>query len=819
MTHTIGRFHLLKRLGGGGFGEVFLAEDPGIGRKVAIKLFRPKDENLVAFATSSDEEGLQILRTRFLNEAKILAALENTVHVVNVLEYGELPDGAPYYVMPYLPHALAEELGRDVFDVRALEELPPNERPRALPMERSLALLEQILRGMAAAHARGLIHRDIKPGNLMLTEEGELRIVDFGIAKAPDTSHSTVSHLGLGSRHYMAPEQRESAKHVDARADVYAIGRVAYRMLTGRLPVGRYADPNVAVPALGKPMNDLLLAALSEDREGRPADAGQMLERFLVARKSVGQASTSDTATWSGDGEAGIRDDLKPLRARIGELLHRHGRIPTAERRGLNAMAAIADVDDAGLERLILDATRADKVLQSKRRLADLIARDVKTAGRALPPAALAAYESAAQAVGWNRATLETLSKQALDELQTQNASIAKPATRPEKPTRTTDESPRSKGRLIAIAAALLVLVGAGWGVYAWRQGQIADAASKQAALQTTPTTTAPISPATTPAPSSTDPQRTRLLTIQDYLNRLGYRVAETGEADPRTVEAIKRFEQDHKLIVTGAPDELVQAELVKEYDRRDAEAWDKATKAHTEAAYLGYREAFPQGAHVNEVDSHRDVAAWVQARKQDTKVAYQRYQSTYPNGEHIGEVTERIAAVQTRVAEEERIAEDRRKAEERIAEVQRVSERKFLLKGKVIDEEILEQALNGGFRDNGDGTLTDSETGLVWRRKDNGSDIDWTNANAWCERWGMRLPNIEELAGIYERGSLTSCGRYTCKVSPLFELTTPFFWSSTQSGSSEAWGLSLGDGLRALRPLSSRGPSFRRALCVRHRS
>jgi serine/threonine protein kinase len=107
MTESIGRFHIRKRLGGGGFGEVFLAEDPGIGRKVAIKLFRPRDENLVAFATSSDEEGLQILRTRFLNEAKILAALENTVHVVNVLEYGELPDGAPYYVMPYLPHALA----------------------------------------------------------------------------------------------------------------------------------------------------------------------------------------------------------------------------------------------------------------------------------------------------------------------------------------------------------------------------------------------------------------------------------------------------------------------------------------------------------------------------------------------------------------------------------------------------------------------------------------------------------------------------------------------------------------------------------------
>ena len=86
MIEQIGRFHVRKRLGGG-FGEVFLAEDPTIGRQVAIKVFRPKDENLVAIATSSNTEGLDILRTRFLNEAKILAQLENAVHVVNVLEY------------------------------------------------------------------------------------------------------------------------------------------------------------------------------------------------------------------------------------------------------------------------------------------------------------------------------------------------------------------------------------------------------------------------------------------------------------------------------------------------------------------------------------------------------------------------------------------------------------------------------------------------------------------------------------------------------------------------------------------------------------
>jgi serine/threonine-protein kinase len=128
--NQVGRYAILKRLGGGGFGEVFLGEDPAIGRQVAIKVFKPKDENLIAFATSSDEEGLEILRGRFLSEAKILASLDEEVNIVNVLDYGELDDGAPYYVMPYLPRSLSDELGKDVFDVNALEELPEDQRPR-----------------------------------------------------------------------------------------------------------------------------------------------------------------------------------------------------------------------------------------------------------------------------------------------------------------------------------------------------------------------------------------------------------------------------------------------------------------------------------------------------------------------------------------------------------------------------------------------------------------------------------------------------------------------------------------------------------------
>ena len=123
MQEQIGRYQILKRLGGGGFGEVFLGHDAMIHRDVAIKVFNPKDENLIAFATSSSEEGLNVLRERFLNEARILGSLENAGYVVNVLDFGELDDGSPFYVMPFLTKSLSDIIGKDVFNAAAIDDL------------------------------------------------------------------------------------------------------------------------------------------------------------------------------------------------------------------------------------------------------------------------------------------------------------------------------------------------------------------------------------------------------------------------------------------------------------------------------------------------------------------------------------------------------------------------------------------------------------------------------------------------------------------------------------------------------------------------
>ena len=315
----IDKYRILKRLGEGGFGAVYLCHDQDMERDVAIKVFRPRDENLVAFATSSSEDGLQVLRERFKREARILARLHDNPYIVSALEFGETENGSPWYAMDYVPDDLQQHLGKDVFDRAALDELDQSAHPRALPLEQCLTLLHQVLQGMKAAHAHGLVHRDIKPSNILLSDAGAVRIADFGIAKAPDGSQTTVSQLGMGSRNYMAPEQRESARHVDGRADIYSIGVLAYRMLTGKLPTGRYADPEVTVPQLGKALNGVILKALSEDKETRFRDAGEMLaayEAALQQRTREDQAGnyTGTFTDLSSDGPvSGVPEKFRPL--------------------------------------------------------------------------------------------------------------------------------------------------------------------------------------------------------------------------------------------------------------------------------------------------------------------------------------------------------------------------------------------------------------------------------------------------------------------------------------------------------------------------
>jgi formylglycine-generating enzyme required for sulfatase activity/serine/threonine protein kinase len=500
---NIGRFKIIQRLGSGGFGEVWLGHDDVIDRDVAIKVFNPKEENLQALATTGGEESLAMLRERFLNEARILSSLDANPYVISVLDFGELEDGNPYYVMPYLSHNLSSLIGKDVFDAAAVAELPEPDRPRNLPLDKCLTIIEQLISGLAAAHAKGLVHRDIKPANIMFTESGEMRLVDFGIAKMPDSQHSTVSQLGMGSQNYMAPEQRESAKHVDARADVFAVGALSYRIITGRLPRGLFAHPNVAVPELGDSLSQLIVECLSEDKDQRPNDAGVLAKRFADAKQQMGEVDTNATGTWvGGAGESTIRDELKPLRSQIETVLLAEGEMPEDERAALRTMAMIVDLDDEGLDDLIEVTTNE---LQAKLKPIQNLRKAIaaKVAENDVTERDEQIFLTMAAQVGWSEdkvrgllqdgAKAESVEAQPAPESQPIEAFGSAPETKsnttePSQPTSepiATETAKSSGSRWGVLVVLVLVIVGGGYGYTVYQDQQEQERiASEQAAME-----------------------------------------------------------------------------------------------------------------------------------------------------------------------------------------------------------------------------------------------------------------------------------------------------------------------------------------------
>jgi serine/threonine protein kinase len=241
---------LERQLGHGGMASVYAARDTGLDRTVAVKVLA---DNL-----AGDED----LRRRFLREARLAARLSHP-NVVNVFDAGE-DDGQPYIVMELVEGETLAERGR----------VPPDEA-------RGLAL--QAARGLAHAHEAGLVHRDIKPGNLLLRRDGTLKIADFGIARAAETTALTQAGTVLGTAAYLAPEQA-LGEEVTPAADVYSLGAVLYELLTGRPPfefdsLADLAEKQRAMaiapvreltPQVPRDLEDLVMRCLARNPSYRP---------------------------------------------------------------------------------------------------------------------------------------------------------------------------------------------------------------------------------------------------------------------------------------------------------------------------------------------------------------------------------------------------------------------------------------------------------------------------------------------------------------------------------------------------------------------
>ena len=264
LPERLEHFRILRLLGQGGMGVVYLAEDTRLRRQVALKTLKPE---LAARPQA---------RERFLREARLAATIEHD-HVVPIYHVGEA-DGVPFLAMPFLKGQSLEEM------IKGGRKWTPVQIVR---------LGMQIAEGLAAAHARGLIHRDIKPGNLWVepTGGGRVKILDFGLARPSEEDVGlTRSGVILGTPAYMAPEQAKGEK-VDARADLYSLGVVLYRLATGKLPL-KGSDTYSMLMALAteqpRPVQELapelppalaklIMRLLAKDRNQRPASANEVI--------------------------------------------------------------------------------------------------------------------------------------------------------------------------------------------------------------------------------------------------------------------------------------------------------------------------------------------------------------------------------------------------------------------------------------------------------------------------------------------------------------------------------------------------------------
>ncbi|MGN6327084.1 protein kinase domain-containing protein [Pseudolysinimonas sp.] len=261
-----GRYQLGNRIAIGGMGEVWQATDLVIGRTVAIKIL--KDEYL------GDPGFLE----RFRAEARH-AALVNHEGIANVFDYGE-EDGSAFLVMELVPgEALSSIL----------------EREHTLPTDKVLDIVAQTASALQAAHQAGLVHRDIKPGNLLITPDGRVKITDFGIARIADQVPLTATGQVMGTVQYLSPEQA-SGHPASPSTDIYSLGIVAYECLAGRRPFTgesqvaiAMAQINEAPPELpitiAEPVRNLVYACIAKRPEDRPATAAHLARAAQALRR------------------------------------------------------------------------------------------------------------------------------------------------------------------------------------------------------------------------------------------------------------------------------------------------------------------------------------------------------------------------------------------------------------------------------------------------------------------------------------------------------------------------------------------------------
>ena len=305
MLQRIGRYEILERIAAGGQGTVYRARDTVLDRVVAVKVINQP--------VTDDPQYLEALQ----REARLAARLDHP-NITRVHDFQVEGDTA-YIVMEYVPDSLDKH-------VRA---------GQPLPYQRAVEIAVQICRGLAHAHENGVVHRDIKPQNILLTEDGTAKVTDFGIARALVSSTQSRGTRTMGTPWYMALEQW-SGSRVDGRADLYSLGILLYEMLTGSVPFQGEAIEAIYVQRREAPVppisghldvpmavEDVVRRALEKSPEGRFANASAMADALEGALTGV-SGRGRDRSDWAmdvgGSNLEYLREELEAFEDRVARL-------------------------------------------------------------------------------------------------------------------------------------------------------------------------------------------------------------------------------------------------------------------------------------------------------------------------------------------------------------------------------------------------------------------------------------------------------------------------------------------------------------------
>ncbi len=337
-----GRYQLTDRIAIGGMGEVWKARDQVLGRVVAIKILKEEYTGDPGFLN------------RFRAEARHTALLSHP-GIANVFDYGE-EEGSGYLVMELVP---GQPLSAII------------ERDRTLSPERTLSVIGQTSAALSAAHQQGLVHRDVKPGNLLIMPDGKVKITDFGIARIADQVPLTQTGQVMGTAQYLAPEQA-TGQQATGSSDIYALGIIGYEVLAGRRPFSGESQIAIALAqvndtppplptSIPSPVRALIMSMLAKDPKDRPEDADALTRAVSAIQRGdirAAEAAVPGMLLFASDGDATTAVPLTPDDSTQAVAQPSTSALPTVAGAGIAGagvagagMAASSDTGDVAAER------------------------------------------------------------------------------------------------------------------------------------------------------------------------------------------------------------------------------------------------------------------------------------------------------------------------------------------------------------------------------------------------------------------------------------------------------------------------------------